>query len=913
MNHDVIKRIDPADDYEIFQQVGSGTYGSVYKARDLRNGRFAAIKVIKLEKEDNFPVIQHEIQVLRECQHPNIISYFGSYFKRDRLWICTEYCSGGSLQDIYQMTGALTELQVAFVCRETLKGLQYLHEKGKIHRDVKGANILLSIQGDVKLADFGVAAQITATLGKRKSCIGTPYWMPPEILNASSNGGYSFECDVWSLGITAIELAETAPPHFQLSPMQILKLMTTSSYKTPKLKDKKKWSPMFHDFVKQCLTKNPKKRPSPEKLLQTHNFVCGALSSRFTRELLDRVNNPESGRSVDSRKIQDSLRNAIESEIKLKLDNDGIASDDTETESSHSEQTPESVRLYRNDLTLQAKHYADGSDDEVSAAFDYQRTPRQTVYNNKLPPPNFPQRIHSNSTSQPKVEELLQRSTIGKLERSASLEAPNQAEGFSPLSNRLKCRQAPLDGQTPLLTRPTSFYGLVPTPKVSMGACFFTVFHDCRLRVHSSSTWIHPSNHKQYMIIGAGKCSWRNHKESSVLEEGIFSLNLTDMHENSLQQINDRRCTSLYIINDVLMALQGKTLYLYRHDLLQLISQQFFVQKCTKKDDQSTGEAKTSHTSSHSKDTGDQFNVERSMLNGQLYLCCAIPNQVLLFQWFEPRSLFVMLKAVNVENLPRSSLQPFNFVFGAYSLSADYPQVCIGVYDKHTDCSTEYTDHINETKHTNTNELCLEYRLVDFNDNGRLTDFVAKSMNADLFDTLKPLGAGSRNFAYNDRYKREIVNFKQLDRDTLFVAFEDRIVITGIDGQIKKTNLMHTTFDFDFKITAAVPLPDSVLAFHSHGLQGRSFFNGTLTQDLNDNTKIYEVVGTDTMITLQCQLLEPRSTSKEQTASSTVSRVNFIPSVVFSKPVVPEKLPDPVDLCILIGYVSTTSTLNSSP
>ncbi|KAI6213404.1 Non-specific serine/threonine protein kinase [Aphelenchoides besseyi] len=843
MNHDVIKRIDPADDYEIFQQVGSGTYGSVYKARDLRNGRFAAIKVIKLEKEDNFPVIQHEIQVLRECQHPNIISYFGSYFKRDRLWICTEYCSGGSLQDIYQMTGALTELQVAFVCRETLKGLQYLHEKGKIHRDVKGANILLSIQGDVKLADFGVAAQITATLGKRKSCIGTPYWMPPEILNASSNGGYSFECDVWSLGITAIELAETAPPHFQLSPMQVLKLMTTSSYKTPKLKDKKKWSPMFHDFVKQCLTKNPKKRPSPEKLLQTHNFVCGALSSRFTRELLDRVNNPESGRSVDSRKIQDSLRNAIESEIKLKLDNDGITSDDTETESSHSEQTPESVRLYRNDLTLQAKHYADGSDDDLSAAFDDHRTPQQTVHNNQLPPPNFPQRIHSNSTSskkdssQPKVEELLQRSTSSKLERSASLEAPNQADGFSPLNNRLKCRQAPLDGQTPLLTRPTSFYGLVPTPKVSMGACFFTVFHDCRLRVHSSSTWIHPSNHKQYMII----------------EEGIFSLNLTDMHENSLQQINDRRCTSLYIINDVLMALQGKTLYLYRHDLLQLISQQFFVQKCTKK----------------------MTKVPEKLKPRILQATVRIPETKDAYKFNVER--------MNVENLPRSSLQPFNFVFGAYSLSADYPQVCIGVYDKHTDCSTEENDHINET-----NELCLEYRLVDFNDNGRLTDFVAKSMNADLFDTLKPLGAGSRNFAYNDRYKREIVNFKQLDRDTLFIAFDDRI-------------------------TAAVPLPDSVLAFHSHGLQGRSFFNGTLTQDLNDKTKIYEVVGTDTMITLQCQLLEPRSTSKEQTASSTVSRVNFIPSVVFSKSVVPEKLPDPVDLCILIGYVSTTSTLNSSP
>lgn len=115
--------------------------------------------------------------MMRDCRHPNIIAYFGSYLRRGKLWICMEYCGGGSLQDIYQVTGPLNEQQIAYMCKETLKGLEYLHSKNKMHRDIKGANILLTESGDVKLADFGVSAQITATINKRRSFIGTPYWM----------------------------------------------------------------------------------------------------------------------------------------------------------------------------------------------------------------------------------------------------------------------------------------------------------------------------------------------------------------------------------------------------------------------------------------------------------------------------------------------------------------------------------------------------------------------------------------------------------------------------------------------------------------------------------------------------------------------------------------------------------------
>lgn len=170
----------------------------------MQSNELAAIKVIKIEPGDDIQVIQQEIVMMRDCRHANIIAYFGSYLRRDKLWICMEYCGGGSLQDIYQVTGPLGEHQIAYMCRETLHGLAYLHTMSKMHRDIKGANILLTDQGDVKLADFGVSAQITATINKRRSFIGTPYWMAPEVAAVDRKGGYNQLCDIWACGITAI-------------------------------------------------------------------------------------------------------------------------------------------------------------------------------------------------------------------------------------------------------------------------------------------------------------------------------------------------------------------------------------------------------------------------------------------------------------------------------------------------------------------------------------------------------------------------------------------------------------------------------------------------------------------------------------------------------------------------------------
>lgn len=248
---------------------GRGSYGSVYKARVKESGEIVAIKVISLSEQEDLESIQKEINMLRDCDHPNVVKYFGSWRAADSLWIAMEYCAGGSLSDVMHACDApLEETVISYVCCETLAGLAYLHALGRIHRDIKCGNILLTESGEVKLADFGVAAQLTSTLSKRNTFIGTPHWMAPEVIQASH---YDGKVDVWALGISAIEMAERYPPRWRVNPNRVIFMVVRDP--PPRLTDKERWSLAFQDFIAQCLQKDPRSRPTA-RYLQQHKFIA---------------------------------------------------------------------------------------------------------------------------------------------------------------------------------------------------------------------------------------------------------------------------------------------------------------------------------------------------------------------------------------------------------------------------------------------------------------------------------------------------------------------------------------------------------------------------------------------------------------------------------------------------------------
>lgn len=261
---------DPEKLFELIEQIGSGSYGSVHKALIKRTGKLAAVKKIAMEENDDLGDIENEIKMLEECNHPNVVAYYGSFSKDKVMWICMEFCGGGSVSDMYNgLQRGLREPEIRGIMIESLKGLEYLHKEHKVHRDIKGGNILMTDTGEVKLADLGVSAQMEGTMAKKKSFIGTPYWIAPEIIAVEMKlgpDGYTTRCDVWSLGITAIELAEQAPPMFDLHPMRALYLIPKNP--PPKLKDAKSWSKEFKDWLKAALTKNPSKRPDCTDLLK---------------------------------------------------------------------------------------------------------------------------------------------------------------------------------------------------------------------------------------------------------------------------------------------------------------------------------------------------------------------------------------------------------------------------------------------------------------------------------------------------------------------------------------------------------------------------------------------------------------------------------------------------------------------
>ncbi|XP_038565968.1 TRAF2 and NCK interacting kinase b isoform X13 [Micropterus salmoides] len=287
---------DPAGIFELVELVGNGTYGQVYKGRHVKTGQLAAIKVMDVTGDEE-EEIKAEINMLKKySHHRNIATYYGAFVKKnppgvdDQLWLVMEFCGAGSVTDLIKNTkgNSLKEEWIAYVCREILRGLTHLHQHKVIHRDIKGQNVLLTENAEVKLVDFGVSAQLDRTVGRRNTFIGTPYWMAPEVIACDENpdATYDFKSDLWSLGITAIEMAEGAPPLCDMHPMRALFLIPRNP--APRLKSKK-WSKKFQSFIDSCLVKSHSQRPSTEQLLK-HPFIRDLPNERQVRiQLKDHI------------------------------------------------------------------------------------------------------------------------------------------------------------------------------------------------------------------------------------------------------------------------------------------------------------------------------------------------------------------------------------------------------------------------------------------------------------------------------------------------------------------------------------------------------------------------------------------------------------------------------------------------
>uniref|UniRef100_A0A3Q1IHM6 non-specific serine/threonine protein kinase n=1 Tax=Anabas testudineus TaxID=64144 RepID=A0A3Q1IHM6_ANATE len=652
-----MSRRNPQEDYQLIQRVGNGTYGDVYKARSISTGELAAIKVVKLEPGEDFAVVQQEILMMKDCKHSNIVAYYGSYLRRETLWICMEFCGGGSLQDIYHITGPLTESQIAYVLRETLQGLFYLHSKGKMHRDIKGANILLTENGYVKLADFGVSAQITMTIAKRKSFIGTPYWMAPEVAAVEKKGGYNQLCDIWAVGITAMELAELQPPMFDLHPMRSLLLMTKSNFQPPKLKDKLKWTGNFHQFVKITLTKNPRKRPTAEKLLQLP-FISQPLSRTLVIELLDKVSNP------DQTSFQDHIEDD-EADTEVKAGSAGL----------------------RSDLNL-------------------------------LHPPVF---------------------------------------GF--LSQ--------------------------------MGACFSKVFNGCPLKIHSAASWINPLTRDQYLVFGA--------------EEGIYTLNLNELHENCMEQLFPRRCTWVYVMNNILISISGKASQLYCHSLTGLFDYARQKQKLSTHRLPERILPRSFSISSKIPDTKGCLKscVVRNPYTGHKYLGGAFQSGVVLLEWVEPMQKFMLVK--NVDFQPPCPLEVLELLVVP---EQPYPLICVGLS--------------RETKP----DQPISFQTLDPNSSCSATP-----------DSENPQSC--------------VIHITQLERDTILVCLDRCIKIVNLQGKLKSSKKLLAELTFNFQIESIVCLQDSVLAFWRHGMQGRGLKSNEVTQEIVDSSRIFRLLSSDRVVVLE--------------------------------------------------------------
>ncbi|XP_030761035.1 serine/threonine-protein kinase PAK mbt [Sitophilus oryzae] len=262
----VVSSKDPRENLERFVKIGEGSTGTVCIAQDRNTGRQVAVKKMDLRKQQRRELLFNEVVIMRDYHHPNIVEMFDSYLVNDELWVVMEFLEGGALTDIVTHS-RMDEEQIATVCKQCLKALAYLHSQGVIHRDIKSDSILLALDGRVKLSDFGFCAQVSQELPKRKSLVGTPYWMSPEVI---SRLPYGPEVDIWSLGIMVIEMVDGEPPFFNEPPLQAMRRIREMP--PPKLKNAHRVSPRLQSFLDRMLVRDPSQRATAQELL-SHAFL----------------------------------------------------------------------------------------------------------------------------------------------------------------------------------------------------------------------------------------------------------------------------------------------------------------------------------------------------------------------------------------------------------------------------------------------------------------------------------------------------------------------------------------------------------------------------------------------------------------------------------------------------------------